>query len=63
MNPESHIIRAELPHVARLFVTECREESRRRGHPVDHHDPTVRLRVADLLLSGMGERIRRKVSG
>lgn len=63
MNPESTIIRAELPHVAQLFATECRAESRRRGHPVTRHDPAVRLRVADLLLSGMGARIRREIGG
>lgn len=51
-------IRQELPDVARLYQDECRFESRRRGRRVDRHDSVVRLRVADRLLNGAGERIR-----
>ena len=54
-------IRQELPDVARLFEDECRTESECRGRPVNEHDPVVRTRVADRLLNGAGERIRRRM--
>ena len=47
--------------MARLFEDECRTESEYRGRPVNEHDPVVRTRVADRLLNGAGERIRRRM--
>ncbi len=55
------MIRQELPHVEKIILEECDEESRLRGHPVDRRDPSVRLRVADALLNGAGQRIREAV--
>lgn len=54
-------IQQELPDVERLYRDECIFESKRRGTPVGPHDPVVRVRVADRLLNGAGERIRRRL--
>lgn len=58
MSPESEFIQSEVADIARLFQDECWLESERRGSPVDHRDPIVQARVADIILSKMGIQLR-----
>lgn len=58
MNNESQIIREEIADVARVFAQECWLEGERQGHAVDPHDEGIQLRVANLILGGLGSQIR-----
>jgi hypothetical protein len=62
MSPESEFIRAELSGVRDIVQNECWLEGERRGSPVDPSDGVVQLRVADIILSGVGEQLRQNVS-
>jgi len=63
MSRESEFIRTELPDIAFIIRNECWLEGERRGCPVEPTDPVIRHRVADIVLSGAGEYIRRIRSG
>ena len=63
MNTESELIREELSEVAQIVRDECWLEGERRGGPVPPHDPAIRVRVADIILDGAGEEIRRRHQG
>ena len=60
MNSMSEWIQEELPEVERIVQNECWLESERRGCPVPPSDPAIRMRVADIILSGAGEEIRHR---
>jgi hypothetical protein len=59
MASDSEFIRDELPDVATIISNECWLEGQRRGCSVDPSDPIIRQRVADIILSGAGEYMRR----
>ena len=63
MNTASEVIREELPEVAQIVRDECWLEGERRGSPVHPRDPAIRVRVADIILDGAGEEIRRRHLG
>jgi hypothetical protein len=63
MITESEVIREELPEVAQIVRDECWLEGERRGRPVHPRDPAIRVRVADIILGGAGEEIRRRHQG
>lgn len=58
MNPESEFIQRELADVREIVQDECWLEGERRGGPVDPSDVAVQIRVADILLSGVGQQLR-----
>jgi Arc/MetJ-type ribon-helix-helix transcriptional regulator len=60
MDPESEVIRAEIPDVEKIFRDECWLEAERRGAPVEPQDDVVRERVAEIILTGVGARLRQK---
>lgn len=60
MTSECELIRAEVDEIEHLLQEECCLEGKRRGIEVDLHDPTVQVRVADLILAGMGSEMRRR---
>ena len=62
MDAEIEIIREELPDVEELIQTACAVEALVRHEPVDRRDPEVQSLVADLILSGAGEVMRRRHS-
>ena len=57
---DTDVIRAEIPDVQCIVDEECWLEAERRGRPVDRRDPVVQERVANIILSGAGEFLRRK---
>lgn len=59
MNSESEFIQRELPDIAQIVHNECWLEGQRRGCKVEPSDDVVRQRVADIILSGVGEHLRR----
>jgi hypothetical protein len=61
MSPEAEFIHAEIPQVDKIVQDECWLEGERRGTRVDPQDEVVQNRVAGIILSGMGERIRRSI--
>ena len=63
MSSESEFIYRELPDIAKIVENECWHEAQRRGCPVDPHDDVIRQRVADIILQGAGEHLRRAHSG
>ena len=60
MNPESEIIRDEIPDIEKIVHDECWLEGERRGCAVDRHETVIRQRVADVILNGAGEALRRR---
>jgi len=58
MSSLSEFILEELPEVERIVRDECWLEGERRGGPVPPTDPTIRAKVADIILAGAGEDIR-----
>ncbi len=62
MSSESEFIHRELPDIAKIVSDECWLEAQRRGCPVDPHDQVIRERVADIILQGTGEYLRRRHS-
>jgi len=61
MDQEAEFIRSEIPDVKSIVDNECWLEGERRGQPVDPADETVRERVADIILSGVGAYLRQKL--
>lgn len=61
MSPESEFIQAEIPEIERIVRNECWLEGERRGCPVDRHDPAIRERVADIILTTVGAKLRREI--
>jgi len=62
MSKEVQIIHAEIPAIRQIIRNECWLEAERRGAPVDPHEDLIRERVADIILSGAGSRIRRQIA-
>jgi hypothetical protein len=60
MSPESKFIYMEIPEIARIVRDECWLEGERRGTSVDPKDKVVQARVAEIILSGVGARLRKK---
>ncbi len=56
---ETEFIQREIPDIAAIVNTECWLEGQRRGCPVEPSDDVVRQRVADIILQGAGEYLRR----
>ena len=56
---ESEFIRVEIPDVRAIVQNECWLEGERRGCPVDSRDQVIQQRVADIILSGTGEFLRK----
>lgn len=61
MSPESEFIQDEIAEVRKIVETECWLEGERRGTPVDPSDEIVQKRVADIILSGVGNELRQKL--
>lgn len=59
MSSESEFIRGEIPDVEAIVRNECWLEAERRGCPVDPKDEVIRVRVADIILTGAGAYLRR----
>ena len=60
MSKETQIILDEIPDVARVVAQVCWLERERQGHTVDPHDEGIQLRVANLILGGVGSQMRRR---
>jgi len=54
------LIRRELPDIADLVMVEALHQSRERGTYVSPRDPQVQSRVAEQILAGFGEALRRR---
>ncbi len=50
----------ELEVIREIFAEETFLEGKRRGCPVQHRDPVVRGRVADILINGTGAELRQR---
>jgi hypothetical protein len=61
MNPESELIQAEIPHVQQIVQDECWLEGERRGMAVDPCEEVIQERVAEIILSGIGEQLRASI--
>jgi len=59
MDQEAEFIRSEIPAVEKIIRVECWLEGERRGTPVDPSDSFIQLRVADIILHGVGETLRK----
>ena len=57
---EAAFIRTEIPEVAEIVRHECWLEGERRGSSVDPHDPDIQARVADIILAGVGAKMRER---
>ena len=57
---QAEFIRSEIPDVSSIVQNECWLEGERQGHPVDYRDPAVQTRVAEIILRGAGDYLRRK---
>ncbi len=53
----------ELAAIAEIVERETRKESRRRKREVSRHGPVVQQLVADVLLGGAGQELRRRCVG
>lgn len=62
MSSESQFIHNEIPDVEEIVRNECWLEGQRRGCKVEPSDDCIRQRVADIILQGAGEAIRRRHS-
>ena len=60
MDQEAEFIRSEIPDVKSIVNNECWLEGERRGEPVDVHDETIQVRVANIILGGAGAYLRQK---
>ena len=58
MTPEAEFIHAEIHYIAQIFRDECWLEGERRGTAVDPRDPVIQRRVADIILAGVGAKLR-----
>jgi hypothetical protein len=58
MSEEAEFIRAEVPEVRHIVQDECWLEGERRGQAVDPSDSVIQNRVAEIILSGVGEKLR-----
>ena len=58
MNDASELIRAEITDLAAIVQAACAVEQAKRGGPVDPHDTAVQVRVADMILGGLGAHLR-----
>lgn len=61
MSPEAEFIYAEIAQVRKIVQDECWLEGERRGTQVDPRDEVVQNRVAEIILSGLGERLRQSM--
>ena len=60
MDEQAEFILSEIPDVKSIVQNECWLEGERRGQPVDLQDPAIQERVADIILGGAGDYMRRK---
>jgi len=59
MKDSSELIRAEIGDVKAIVKAACAmEEAHRGGGPVDPHEAAVQVRVADIILGGVGAYLR-----
>ena len=58
MKDSSELIRAEIRDMRAIVRAACAVEEARRGAPVDPHDTAVQVRVADMILGGLGAHLR-----
>jgi hypothetical protein len=58
----TEIIVAELSEIKKIITREAWLASERVGYPVDPHSPEIQARVAEIILSGMGEYLRNLVT-
>jgi hypothetical protein len=58
MNDSSETIRAEIRDIRMIVQAACAAERAQRGAPVDPHEVAVQVRVADMILNGIGARLR-----
>ena len=58
MKDSSETIREELGDIKVIVGVACAIEEKRRGAPVDPHETAVQLRVADMILNGLGAHLR-----
>jgi hypothetical protein len=58
----TEVIFAELSEVEKIIANETWLASERVGHPVYPHSPEIQTRVAEIILSGMGEHLRNLVT-
>jgi hypothetical protein len=61
LTPEAKCIRAELPKIRQIVQDECWLEDGRRGGAVDPGEAIVQNRVAEIILSGLGEHLREQI--
>ena len=59
MDQEAEFIRSEILAVENIIRAECWLEAERRGMSVDPSDSVVQLRVADIILHGVGDTLRK----
>jgi len=62
MTPESELIHAEIPEIERIVCDESRLQGELRGPPVDRHDPAIQARVAEIVLTSVGARLRQELN-
>lgn len=60
ISPESEFIQMEILEIAQIVRDECWLEGERSGMPVDPKDKVVQARVVEIILSGVGERLRQE---
>ena len=58
MNHSSELIRAEIKDMKAIVQAACAVEQAHRGVPVDPHETAVQVRVADMILEGLGAHLR-----
>jgi len=60
MSPEAEFIRSEIPDVRQIVEVEYWLEGERRGMSVDPTDELIQNRVAEIILAGVGARMRQR---
>jgi hypothetical protein len=58
MKNPSDLILSEVGDVQEIVRAACAIETAKRGAPVNPHDPSVQVRAADIILSGVGAHLR-----
>jgi hypothetical protein len=63
MKDSSETIKQELRDIRVIVGVACAIEEKRRGAPVDPHETAVQVRVADMILNGLGAHLRALYGG
>ena len=58
----TEVILAELSEIEKIIANEARLARERVGYPVDPHSPEIQTRIAEIILSGIGEYLRNLVT-